>query len=222
MPAGSLTAFVGASGAGKTTAAQLIPKFWEVTNGSISISGTNIKELKNENLMQLVSFVFQETFMLDDTIYENIAIGKPNASKDDIEEAAKAAQIHDFILSLPNGYQTRIGEEGVKMSGGEKQRICIARAILKNAPIIVFDEATSYTDIENEYKIQLALAELLRGKTTIMIAHRLHTIIQADQICVFEKGHIIEKGTHFELLKQEGQYSKMWQAYTQDKQEVVS
>ena len=222
MPAGSLTAFVGASGAGKTTAAQLIPKFWEVTNGSISISDTNIKELKNENLMQLVSFVFQETFMLDDTIYENIAIGKPNASKDDIEEAAKAAQIHDFILSLPNGYQTRIGEEGVKMSGGEKQRICIARAILKNAPIIVFDEATSYTDIENEYKIQLALAELLRGKTTIMIAHRLHTIIQADQICVFEKGHIIEKGTHFELLKQGGQYSKMWQAYTQDKQEVVS
>lgn len=108
------------------------------------------------------------------------------------------------------------------MSGGEKQRICIARAILKNAPIIVFDEATSYTDIENEYKIQLALAELLRGKTTIMIAHRLHTIIQADQICVFEKGHIIEKGTHFELLKQGGQYSKMWQAYTQDKQEVVS
>lgn len=221
LPSGSLTAFVGASGAGKTTAAQLIPKFWEVTGGALSIDGKNIQELKNENLMDLVSFVFQETFMLNDSIYENIAIGSKTAAKQQVENAAKAAQIHDFIMSLPEGYGTKLGEDGVKMSGGEKQRICIARAILKNAPIIVFDEATSYTDIENEHKIQLALGHLLNGKTTIMIAHRLHTIAQADQICVFDKGQILEKGTHAQLLDRQGLYSRMWQTYSK-KKEVAS
>jgi len=213
LPKGSLTAFVGASGAGKSTAAQLIPRFWEVNGGSINIGGVNIADIKNENLMDLVSFVFQETFMLNDTIYQNIAIGKGTSTRSEVEEAAKAAQIHDFIMSLPNGYETHMGEDGVKMSGGEKQRICIARAILKDAPVIVFDEATSYTDIENEHKIQLALNNLLVGKTTIMIAHRLHTIVHADQICVFDEGRVKEMGTHDELVKKGGLYEKMWKIY---------
>ena len=219
LPAGSLTAFVGASGAGKTTAAQLIPKFWEVTEGAVKIDGKSITELKTENLMDLVSFVFQETFMMSDTIYQNIAIGNTTATHEQVENAAIAAQIHDFICGLPDGYNTKLGEDGVKLSGGEKQRICIARAILKDAPIIVFDEATSYTDIENEHKIQLALQNLLKGKTTIMIAHRLHTIIGADQICVFHQGKVEETGTHQELLEENGRYARMWAAYTQ---EVIS
>ena len=216
LPAGSLTAFVGVSGAGKTTAAQLIPKYWEVTNGTISIDGHSIGELEDENLMDNISFVFQETFMLNDTIYENIAIGNQKATTQDVERAAQAAQIHDFIISLPNGYQTHIGENGVKMSGGEKQRVCIARAILKNAPIIIFDEATSYTDVENEHKIQQALFNLLKGKTTVMIAHRLHTIVNANQICVFDKGNIVEVGTHEELREKNGMYATMWQTYTKE------
>ena len=213
MPKGTLTAFVGASGAGKTTAAQLIPRFWDTVTGKITINGVDIKELPTEKLMDMLSFVFQEAFMLNDTIYQNIAIGKENAVQQEVEEAAKAAQIHDFIMSLPNGYETYLGENGVKLSGGEKQRICIARAILKNAPIIIFDEATSFTDGENEHKIQMALDRLLKGKTTIMIAHRLHTIINADQICVFQEGNIVEKGKHTELLEQQGIYNQMWNDY---------
>ena len=216
LPAGSLTAFVGASGAGKTTAAQLIPKFWEVAEGSICIGGKNILELKNDNLMDLVSFVFQETFTLHDSIYENIAIGNKEATPQQVEAAAKAAQIHDFIMSLPNGYKTKLGEDGVKLSGGEKQRICIARAILKDSPIIIFDEATSFADLENEHKIQLALSHLLKGKTTIMIAHRLHTITGADQICVFHEGRLLEKGKHDELVSKGGRYADMWRSYTQE------
>lgn len=216
LPAGSFTAFVGASGAGKTTAAQLIPKYWEVTKGTISIGSYPIHDLENENLMDNVSFVFQETFMLNDSIYENIAIGNKKASKEEVVRAAKAAQIHDFIMSLPDGYQTHIGENGVKMSGGEKQRVCIARAILKDAPILIFDEATSYTDIENEHKIQVALLNLLKGKTTIMIAHRLHTIVNADQICVFDRGNIVETGTHEELCVANGMYASMWATYTRE------
>ena len=214
LPEGSLTAFVGASGAGKSTAAQLIPRFWDVTRGEIYIGSHNVKNLRTDNLMDTVSFVFQDAFMLDDTIYNNIAIGKGNCTQNEVEEAAKAAQIHDFIQTLPNGYNTHLGEDGVKLSGGEKQRICIARAILKNAPIIIFDEATSFTDIENEHKIQLALGNLLKGKTTIMIAHRLHTIIDADNICVFQEGKVVEQGRHTELLNQKGVYSQMWQTYT--------
>lgn len=213
MNNGTLTAFVGASGAGKTTAAQLIPRFWDVTAGTIKIDSTDIRDIATPNLMDMVSFVFQEAFMLNDTIYQNIAIGKPDCTQEDVEQAAKAAQIHEFISSLPNGYQTNIGEAGIKMSGGERQRICITRAILKNAPIIIFDEATSFTDGENEHKIQLALGELLKGKTTIMIAHRLHTIIHADQICVFDNGEIKEIGKHEELLAKHGLYEKMWKIY---------
>ena len=219
LPQGSLTAFVGASGAGKSTAAQLIPRFWDVTHGEILIGNHNIKNLQTEDLMETVSFVFQDAFMLDDTIYHNIAIGKTSCNQSEVEAAAKAAQIHDFILSLPDGYNTHLGSAGVKLSGGEKQRICIARAVLKDAPIIIFDEATSFTDIENEYKIQLALQNLLKGKTTIMIAHRLHAITNADQICVFQNGTIAEHGKHSELLEGGGLYAQMWKTYTQ--QEVI-
>lgn len=215
LPKGSVTAFVGPSGAGKSTVAQLIPRFCDVNKGSIKINNVDIREIKHSNLMDIVSFVFQDTFMLEDTIYENIAVGKNGCSKEDVIEAAKAAQIHDFIVNLPNGYDTNIGSEGVKLSGGEKQRICIARAILKNAPIIIFDEATSFTDIENEHKIQEALNNLLKGKTTIMIAHRLHTITNADQICVFNEGNMVEKGTHKELISSDGLYKKLWDAYTE-------
>lgn len=204
IPTGTLTAFVGASGSGKSTAAQLIPRFWDVIKGEIAINGMPINQLSESALTDAVSFVFQEAFMLHDTIRTNIAVGNKAADETAIIEAAKSAQIHDFIMSLPNGYDTHIGEAGIKMSGGEKQRICIARAILKNAPIIIFDEATSYTDIENERKIQLALNELLKDKTTIMIAHRLHTIVNADQICVFNEGEIAEVGTHQNLLKSDG------------------
>jgi ATP-binding cassette subfamily B protein IrtA len=213
MKKGSLTAFVGASGAGKTTAGQLIPRFWDVNKGAIKIDGTDIKDIATENLMNTVSFVFQEAFILNDTIYQNIAIGRPDSTQADVERAARAAQIHEFIQTLPDGYQTYIGEAGIKMSGGERQRVCIARAILKNAPIIIFDEATSFTDAENEHKIQIAFEELLKGKTTIMIAHRLHTIVNADKICVFDRGEIREQGTHEELIARHGLYEKMWNVY---------
>ena len=221
LPAGSLTAFVGVSGAGKSTAAQLIPRFWDVTSGQIQIGEHNIKDLCMDNLMDTVSFVFQDAFMLDDTIYKNISIGKDNCTREEVENAAKAAQIHSFIQSLPDGYDTYLGSAGIKLSGGEKQRICIARAILKGAPIIVFDEATSFTDIENEHKIQIALENLLKGKTTIMIAHRLHTIVNADNICVFQNGSIFEMGCHTDLLEKNGVYAEMWRAYTQQGKEVL-
>ena len=152
---------------------------------------------------------------MEDTLLENIRMGT-NATEEQVRQAAKAAQIDDFIMSLPNGYLTQIGDEGVKLSGGQKQRVSIARAILKHAPIVVFDEATSYSDIENEHKIQLALQNLLQGKTTIMIAHRLHTIRNADHIMVFEDGKAVEQGTHDELVAREGRYSHMWDTYIRE------
>jgi ATP-binding cassette subfamily B protein len=152
---------------------------------------------------------------MEDTLLENIRMGT-NATEEQVRQAAKAAQIDDFIMSLPNGYLTQIGDEGVKLSGGQKQRVSIARAILKDAPIVVFDEATSYSDIENEHKIQLALQNLLQGKTTIMIAHRLHTIRNADHIMVFEDGKAVEQGTHDELVAREGRYSHMWDTYIRE------
>lgn len=216
LPKGKLTAFVGESGAGKSTAAQLIPRFWDVSKGNIYIEGTDIRDISVKNLMDNMSFVFQEAFVLNDTVYANIVIGKDDATKEEVYAAAKAAQIHDFIMSLPDGYATKMGTEGVKFSGGERQRLCIARAILKDAPIVVFDEATSFTDGENEHKIQLALNKLLEGKTTIMVAHRLHTIMDAAKICVFKEGRIVEEGTHQTLLEKNGEYARLWTRYSED------
>lgn len=209
----TINAFVGASGAGKTTLAQLIGRFWDVNEGEICIDHKSIKDISMENLMDSLAFVFQDIFMLDDTLYENIRMGNEHVTYEDVIEAAKKAQIHDFISTLPNGYETKMGEDGIKLSGGEKQRVSIARAILKDAPIIIFDEATSYADIENERKIQIALENMLKGKTTIMIAHRLHTIKNVDKIVVFDQGEIKEEGTHDELLNKNGFYRDMWEAY---------
>ena len=185
------------------------------SSGTVKIGGVPVNELKAENLSDLTAFVFQDVFLMEDTLLENIRMGT-KATEEQVRQAAKAAQIDDFIMSLPNGYMTKIGDAGVKLSGGQKQRVSIARAILKDAPIIVFDEATSYSDIENEHKIQLALQNLLQGKTTIMIAHRLHTIRNADHIVVFEDGKAVEQGTHDELVAREGRYSHMWDTYIRE------
>ena len=213
--AGTTTALVGPSGSGKTTIGLLAGRFWDIDEGKITIDGTDIKDISYESLMDNVSFVFQDTFMLHDTIYENIIMGK-NYTREEVENAAKKAQIHDFIMSLPDRYETKIGEGGVKLSGGEKQRISIARAILKNTPIVILDEVTSYSDIENEAKIQSALKTLLRGKTALIIAHRLYTIKNADNIVFMKKGQITEQGTHEELLRNRGDYWHLWSLYNEN------
>lgn len=207
---GEITALVGPSGAGKSTIAELIPRFWDVQSGRISFGGVNIRDMKTQTLMENMSFVFQSSFLFDDTVYNNIAMGKVNATKEEVEAAAKAAQCHDFILHLPEGYHTKMGNDGTFLSGGEKQRIAIARAILKNAPLLIMDEATSSADAENEYKLQQAMSELIKNKTVIVIAHRLKTIQNANQILVIKSGKIVESGTHEELLVKQGLYNEMW------------
>ena len=213
--AGTTTALVGPSGSGKTTIGLLAGRFWDIEEGKITIDGTDIKDISYESLMDNISFVFQDTFMLHDTIYENIIMGK-NYTREEVENAAKKAQIHDFIMSLPDRYETKIGEGGIKLSGGEKQRISIARAILKNTPIVILDEVTSYSDIENEAKIQSALKTLLKGKTALIIAHRLYTIKNADNIVFMKKGQITEQGTHEELLRNKGDYWHLWSLYNEN------
>lgn len=212
--AGEITALVGPSGSGKSTIANLIPRFWDVTQGAIKIGGINIREIATEQLMDRVSFVFQDSFLFFDTLYENIRVGKPDATEEEVHAAARAAQCDEFIGRLPQGYQTLIGEGGVYLSGGEEQRVSVARAILKNSPILVLDEATAFADPENEYKMQLALQELIKDKTVIIIAHRLSSIISANQIIVLKEGEIVQKGVHAELSRKEGVYKKMWDAYT--------
>jgi len=212
--AGEITALVGPSGSGKSTIANLIPRFWDVTQGAIKIGGINIREIATGQLMDRVSFVFQDSFLFFDTLYENIRVGKPDATEEEVHAAARAAQCDEFIGRLPQGYQTLIGEGGVYLSGGEEQRVSVARAILKNSPILVLDEATAFADPENEYKMQLALQELIKDKTVIIIAHRLSSIISANQIIVLKEGEIVQKGVHAELSRKEGVYKKMWDAYT--------
>lgn len=212
---GKVTAIVGPSGGGKSTIASLISRFYDVTDGSIQIGGVDIRDIPLDALMDKVSFVFQDTFLFKQSILDNIRMGNPNATEEQVIAAAKAARCHEFIEQLPNGYQTVIGSTGVHLSGGERQRIAIARAIVKDAPIIVLDEATAFSDPENEYLIQKAFEKLIQNKTVVMIAHRLSTIRNADQILVMEKGCLIESGTHDELLKKDGKYAQMWSSYTE-------
>jgi ATP-binding cassette subfamily B protein len=207
-------ALVGPSGAGKTTVARLIPRFWDVGKGAIYIGNTDIREMKINTLMDQVTFVFQELFLFNDTIYENLKMGKSDATEKEIHNAAKMARCHEFIMSTPKGYQSVIGEKGTKLSGGEKQRLSIARAILKDSPIVVLDEATAFIDPENENLIQEGLNTLTEKKTLIVIAHRLSTIINADQILVIDKGEPICAGKHSHLLNNCGLYKDLWEAHT--------
>lgn len=211
---GKITALVGPSGSGKSTVANLIPRFWDVGQGEICIGGVDLRQIAIAKLMDMVSFVFQDTFLFYDTLYENIVVGSPDATKENVIAAAKAAQCHDLIERLPQGYETRIGDKGVFLSGGEAQRICVARAILKNAPILVLDEATAFADPENEHKMQMALQSLIKNKTVIVIAHRLSSIISAHQIVVMKDGRIVQCGKHEQLSVIEGVYKNMWDAYT--------
>ena len=216
----SITALVGPSGAGKSTIGQLLSRFWDVNIGGIAIGGIDIQEYPPEQLMQLVSFVFQDSFMFQQSMYENIRMGM-NKTPEEVADAAKAAQIHDFILSLPNGYDTLFGQSGVHLSGGEQQRFQLARAILKDAPILILDEATAFADPENEYKIQQAFSELIKNKTVLIIAHRLSTITDADQILLFDKGELTAKGKHEELLQNNELYQRMWHAHIRAKEFVI-
>ncbi|MGN0351027.1 MAG: ABC transporter ATP-binding protein [Roseburia sp.] len=207
----TMTAIVGASGGGKSTIARLIARFWDVNSGSVNIGGVNVREIPQEQLMDLLSFVEQDNFLTNASIKENIRMGKPDATDDEIRKAAQAAGCEEFIQRLPMGYDTNVGDAGGMLSGGERQRIAIVRAMLKDAPIIVLDEATASIDNENEKLISKAIAKLTKGKTIVTIAHRLSTIQNADQILVVKNGEVIEKGTHKELLAVSQEYSKMWQ-----------
>jgi len=211
---GEITAIVGPSGGGKSTIAHLIPRFFDVRSGSIQIGGVDIRDMKRDYLMEKVSFVFQDVFLFKQSIMDNIRIGNQQAAEQQVIEAAKAAQCHEFVQNLPNGYDTVIGTRGVHLSGGEKQRIAIARAIIKNAPILVLDEATAFADPENEHLIQKAFEKLMQNKTVIIIAHRLSTIRSANNIIVMDKGQLTEQGTHDQLILQNGKYSAMWNMYT--------
>ncbi len=209
----SVTAIVGESGSGKSTLAKLLVHFWDVKEGEIVIGGVNIKNISFEKLMNLISYVSQDTFLFNISIMENIRIGKPGATSEEVIAAAKLAQCHDFIMAMENGYNTNAGDAGNKLSGGEKQRITIARAILKNAPIIILDEATAFTDPENEDKIQDALNQLTGGKTLIVIAHRLSTIVESDNIILMDDGNLLMQGTHEELLKRSDTYKSLWDSH---------
>lgn len=209
IPAGSFAALVGPSGGGKSTAGQLIARFWDVESGSITVAGRDIREYSTEALMNTIAFVFQDTHIFAESVYDNIAMHR-EVHHEDVERAAKAARCHDFILTLPKGYDTKLGVGGHKLSGGEAQRIAIARAILKDAPIVVLDEAMAFTDAENELALREGMAELLKGKTVLMIAHRLYSIQDADCIFVLENGKLREHGSHTELLKANGLYAHLW------------
>lgn len=213
IPAGTVTAFVGPSGSGKSTIAKLIAGFWDVNGGEITIGKQNIKELSQGNLADTIAYVAQDNYLFDDTVRNNIRMGRSTATDDEVEEAAKAAGCDDFIRRLEHGYDTVVGSAGGHLSGGERQRIAIARAMLRNAPIVILDEATAYTDPENEAVIQEAVSKLTRGKTLIVIAHRLSTIIDSDKIVVIQNGQIQAQGTHRELLETSGLYQQMWQAH---------
>ena len=211
VPQNTITALVGPSGAGKTTIAHLIARFWDVDSGEILVDGRNIKDMKTDRLLSYIAMVFQEVYLFNDSIANNIRFGGKDATDEEVIAAAKAAQCHEFIEKLPDGYDTIIGEGGATLSGGERQRIAIARAMLKDAPIVILDEATAYVDPENEILIQGAINSLVRSKTLIIIAHRLSTITTADQILVVDQGKVIEHGRHSELVSRDGLYKRFWE-----------
>jgi len=218
IPAGKRVAVVGHSGSGKSTLARLLYRFYDVSGGEIRINGRNLKDLKQAALRGSIGIVPQDTVLFNDTILYNIHYGRPEATVADVEEAARAAHIHDFIVSLPDRYDARVGERGLKLSGGEKQRVAIARALLKNPRILIFDEATSALDSKSEKAIQAELERISVGRTTLVIAHRLSTVMDADQILVLSHGRIVERGTHQELLAAGGEYARMWALQKQEAQ----
>ena len=213
IPARRFVAFIGHSGAGKSTLARLIPRFWDVDAGSISLGDTDIRKIKTDDLMDEFGLVFQNVYLLNDTVSANLQIGRPGASEAEIKQAAGIAGCHDFIMDMPKGYGTIIGEKGGRISGGEKQRLSIARAILKDAPILILDEATAFIDPENEALVQDAINKLVKNKTLIVIAHRISTITSADEILVLDKGKVAARGTHEQLLSTSKLYKNMWEIH---------
>jgi ABC-type transport system involved in Fe-S cluster assembly fused permease/ATPase subunit len=210
IEAGQRVAVVGHSGSGKSTLARLLYRFYDVASGSIRVNGVDIRELQQASLRSAIGIVPQDTVLFNDTIRYNIRYGRPQASDDEVVEAARAAHVHDFIERLPAKYETMVGERGLKLSGGEKQRVAIARALLKNPRILIFDEATSALDSRAEKAIQAELARIAQGRTTLVIAHRLSTVMDADQILVLQHGRVVERGTHEQLLEAKGEYARMW------------
>jgi ATP-binding cassette, subfamily B, heavy metal transporter len=210
VPAGKTVAVVGPSGAGKSTLARLLFRFYDVQSGTVSIAGQDIKTVTQTSVREAIGIVPQDTVLFNDTVAYNIAYGRPGATQEQVEEAAKSARIHDFIATTPLGYKTMVGERGLKLSGGEKQRVAIARTLLKNPPILIFDEATSALDSANERAIQAELQSVAQNKTTLVIAHRLSTVVDAHEILVMDAGHIVERGNHTQLLALNGVYAQMW------------
>jgi ATP-binding cassette subfamily B protein len=210
IPPGKTLAVVGGSGSGKSTLARLLLRFYDPIQGRILIDGQNIAEVRPDSLRQVIGVVPQDTVLFNESIAYNIGYGRYGASREEVIRVARAAHIHEFIESLPEGYDTVVGERGVKLSGGERQRIAVARAMLKNPPILIFDEATSALDSSSEHAIQQELDQLSVDRTTLIIAHRLSTIVDADEIIVLERGHVVERGSHAELLKRKGIYAQMW------------
>ena len=210
VPPGATVAIVGPSGAGKSTIARLLFRFYDVDAGIIEIDSQDIRDVTQDSLRHAIGVVPQDTVLFNDSIYYNIEYGRPGATRHEVEEAARLARIHDFVTALPDGYDTVVGERGLKLSGGEKQRVAIARVILKAPKILIFDEATSALDTKTEREIQASLAEVSAGRTTLVIAHRLSTIVDADEILVLEAGRVVERGHHAELLRRRGSYAAMW------------